>query len=80
MQLWFQEVLLGDDCLNYLDSVPVCSPRIHFLSDNVFLRADDGVRSLGVQNCVTLEDKPYLHGGGFISLLKFAFVTVLIIQ
>lgn len=73
-------MFLGDDSLNYLGSVPVCSLRIHFLSDDVFLRADDGVRSLGVQNRVTVEDKRYLHGGGFISLLKFAFVTLLITQ
>lgn len=73
-------MLLGDDSLNHLGSVPVCSLNIHFLSDDVFLRVDDGVRSLGVQNRVTLEDKRYLHGGGFISLSKFAFVTVLIKQ
>lgn len=69
-------MLLGDDSLNYPGSVPVCSLRIHFLSDDVFLM----MGSLGVQNRVTLEDKRYLHGGSFISLLKFAFVTVLITQ
>lgn len=73
-------MFLGDDSLNYLGSVPVFSLRTHFLSDHVFLRADDGVRSLGVQNRVTLGDKRYLHGGGFISFSKFAFVTVLITQ
>lgn len=45
--------------LNYLGSVPVCSLWIHFHSDSVFLRADNEVRSLEVQNLVTLEDKHF---------------------
>lgn len=61
--------------LDYQGSVPIWTLRILFLSDDVVLRADDGVRGLGVRNRITLEEKRYLHGGSLLEVC-FCYCTI----